>query len=129
MYRDAFTLAGFRVVAVQDGYEALLEIEAAPPDAIVLDLMLPRVAGLDVYRDLRANPRTSEIPIVIVSAADGRDPEDESRVFLPKPIDIDALVTVVSDALSPIGHRRESAASTLEAMLASRRHRSSFSES
>ena len=100
MYRDALAFAGYRVIGVQDGYDALLEIEASHPDAVILDLILPRVGGLDVFREMRANPITSQIPVLIVSGTDGRGLEThELRTFLRKPVDVDALVAAVSDAL------------------------------
>lgn len=106
MYRDALAFAGYRVIGVQDGYDALLEIEASLPDAVILDLMLPRVGGIDVFRELRAHPGTRQIPVLIVSGTDGRGLDvAEFRSFLRKPVDVDALVSAVSDAL---GRRVES---------------------
>jgi len=60
--------AGFRVVSASDGAEALRKVREAPPDLLVLDVMLPGPDGLEVCRQLR---RTSEVPIVMLSARSG----------------------------------------------------------
>ena len=66
-YRAALKAAGYEVVAVDDGLTALRQVEQALPDAVVLDLGLPRLHGRDVYRELATNPMTSGIPVVVVT--------------------------------------------------------------
>lgn len=61
--------AGMEVLSAADGRAALLLAEARPPDAAILDVMMPRVDGLEVTRRLRATPATADIPILILSAA------------------------------------------------------------
>jgi len=65
LVRDYLEHAGFAVLAAGDGTTALALARARRPDAIVLDLGLPRLDGLDVIRALR---RDSRIPIVVLSA-------------------------------------------------------------
>ena len=67
LYRTALQSAGFAVVGVSDGLEALNSIERERPAAVVLDLLLPRLQGRDVYADLAAHDIAGTIPIVIVS--------------------------------------------------------------
>jgi two-component system, OmpR family, response regulator RegX3 len=66
---DALTVGlrreGFRVVAARDGVEALAAFEAHEPDLILLDVMLPRMSGIDVCRQIRAK---SKVPIIMVTA-------------------------------------------------------------
>ena len=59
------TKEGFRVEVARDGAEALDVFDRVEPDLVLLDLMLPRVSGLDVCRELRAR---SSVPIVMVTA-------------------------------------------------------------
>ena len=59
---------GYDVEAATDGADALERIESAPPDAIVLDCMMPILDGLQVLRRLRDNPATRDIPVVMLSA-------------------------------------------------------------
>ena len=68
---EALTLGlnreGFAVRVARDGAEALASFDAARPDVVLLDLMLPRVSGIDVCRHIRAR---SSIPIIMVTAKD-----------------------------------------------------------
>jgi two-component system, OmpR family, response regulator MprA len=64
----ALRLEGYEVALAADGEEALEEIEKSPPDAIVLDLMMPRLDGLEVCRRLRA--RGDRTPVLVLTARD-----------------------------------------------------------
>ena len=59
---------GFRVITAADGAKALTAAQRDAPDAIVLDLMLPEVDGLEVCRTLRAHEKTKHIPILMLTA-------------------------------------------------------------
>ncbi len=56
---------GFRVEVARDGAEALLNFDSVKPDIILLDVMLPKVSGTDVCREIR---KKSQVPIIMVSA-------------------------------------------------------------
>lgn len=100
MYRYALMGAGFTVTAVEDGLDALRRIERDRPDAVVLDLMLPRLGGEDVYLELRSNPSTRDIPVVIVTGAEVRHLEPSRvRHFLRKPVTGDLLTIAVETAI------------------------------
>jgi len=60
--------AGFRVAAAADGEEGLERIFASRPDAVVLDLMLPGRSGLEVLRELRSEPATRDLPVIVLTA-------------------------------------------------------------
>lgn len=60
--------SGHEVVAASDGAEALASVRARKPDLVVLDIAMPEVDGLEVLRRLRADPTTSELPVVLLSA-------------------------------------------------------------
>lgn len=68
-YVEALTIGlareGFEVVVARDGAEALLRFGEIAPDLILLDLMLPKVSGLDVCREIRV---ISQVPIIMVTA-------------------------------------------------------------
>lgn len=59
---------GFHVVTAGDGESALVAARTEAPDIILLDHSLPRRMGLDVARELHDDPRTADIPIVMVTA-------------------------------------------------------------
>lgn len=56
---------GFRVEIAQDGATALTRFHEVKPDLVLLDLMLPRISGIDVCREIR---KTSTVPIIMVTA-------------------------------------------------------------
>ena len=58
---------GYRVTTVGSGEEALQQANATVPDLIILDLMLPGIDGLDVCRELKNDPKTGHIPIVMLT--------------------------------------------------------------
>ena len=99
-YKTALSGAGYTVVAVEDGLDALRHVEVYRPSAIVLDLILPRVPGQDVYEELRANPATSTIPVVIVTGADVPDLGAIAVRLLRKPVTGEALVAAVLGAVT-----------------------------
>jgi two-component system response regulator RegX3 len=59
------TREGFRVVSVGDGFEAVRMFDEVQPDIVLLDVMLPRLSGIDVCRQLR---KRSHVPIIMVTA-------------------------------------------------------------
>lgn len=63
----ALLRAGYSVVTACDGEEALKVAWARLPDLIVLDMLLPKLAGQDVLRALKKNPKTSFIPVIVLS--------------------------------------------------------------
>jgi two-component system, OmpR family, response regulator RegX3 len=70
-YRDALSSAlrneGFGVDVAADGIEALERFDAHPPDLVLLDVMLPRLSGVDVCRRIRER---SQVPIIMLTARD-----------------------------------------------------------
>jgi len=61
---------GFRVESALTGEDGLVKARTAPPDLILLDIMLPGMNGLDVCRALRSDTATKGIPIVMLTARD-----------------------------------------------------------
>jgi phosphate regulon transcriptional regulator PhoB len=59
---------GFAVEEAADGAEALERITRRAPDLMLLDLMLPRMPGLELCRQLRAQPETAQLPIIVLTA-------------------------------------------------------------
>lgn len=89
---------GCRVRTAMDGVEAIAEIEAAPPDLIILDVMMPRMSGFQVCRQVKSSPRTRDIPVVMVTALSEvgdveRAVECGADDFLTKPVYKLELVT------------------------------------
>ena len=98
-YRQVLLEAGYEVKAVSDGLAALLTIDEGPlPHAVVLDVMLPHVPGLDVVHELRAHEFWRDIPVIVVTAADATVDTSMSEVqaCLRQPVDPDVLIATVA---------------------------------
>lgn len=68
LIRHTLEREGYQVRHFADGSLAFASIERDPPDVVVLDLMLPSIDGFEVCRRIRANPRTAQIPILMLTA-------------------------------------------------------------
>jgi DNA-binding response OmpR family regulator len=100
LYRMALRAAGYVVVAVEDGADALRHIEQTLPALVVLDLGLPRLHGRDVHSELKARSDTRDIPIVVVTGGDVSDADaSQFACVLRKPCDADRLVQAVQQCL------------------------------
>jgi len=62
------TTNGYQVCAMSNGREALNCIESEMPDLVLLDVMMPGVDGYEVCRQIKSNPLTSHIPVVLLTA-------------------------------------------------------------
>ncbi|WP_406184884.1 response regulator [Streptomyces sp. NBC_01006] len=92
-------LEGFEVVTANDGAECLDIVHHVCPDVITLDVVMPRLDGFGTAAQLRADPRTRDLPLAIVSACTQYEVEAgiEAGVdaFLAKPFEPAELVRVV----------------------------------
>jgi two-component system phosphate regulon response regulator PhoB len=64
----ALRQAGFETVAARDASEAFARIREKTPDAVILDLMLPDIAGTEICRQLKAAPKTASLPVIMLTA-------------------------------------------------------------
>ena len=92
--RRALTLAGYEVDMVADGEAGLARIVDSPPDAVVLDLGLPGLDGLDVCRSLRG--RGDRVPVLMLTARDAVEDRIDgldagADDYLVKPFDVGEL--------------------------------------
>lgn len=60
--------AGFNVETAVDGIDALEKIEANPPDLMTIDLVMPRLSGIQLMRKLRKNDKWANIPVIVITA-------------------------------------------------------------
>lgn len=68
IYSARFTAENFEVAAAGDGEEALAKAVKEKPDIIILDIMMPKISGMDVLDILRSTPETEKTKIIIMSA-------------------------------------------------------------
>ena len=90
-------LEGYRVETVYDGQAALDAIRSLEPDFVLLDVMMPKMDGLDVLRELKADDATRDIPVIMLTAKAGDDDvwagwQAGASYYLTKPFDLDELV-------------------------------------
>ena len=88
---DLLAVKGYAVATAVNGEEALVKVASEQPDLILLDVMMPGLSGYDVCRQLRADPQTALLPIVLVTSLDPQGErvkgiEAGADDFLPKPI-------------------------------------------
>lgn len=67
IYTDKLTQEGYRVLQAGDGLEAINTLRAESVDLVLLDLVMPRMSGLEAMDSLKRDPRTKDIPIIILS--------------------------------------------------------------
>lgn len=84
------TRDGWEVSVLARGNGALEAVRADPPAVVILDLMLPGMSGLDIVTELRADPATAGLPVLMLTATGhGRDREAAERAgvdrFMAKP--------------------------------------------
>lgn len=99
LIRVNLELEGFEVVTAADGAECLDVVHEVRPDVVTLDVVMPRLDGLKTAARLREDPRTSHLPVAIISActeyaADGGGAHGIDA-FLAKPFEPTELVRVV----------------------------------
>jgi len=95
---------GCRVITACDGHETLEKVAAEKPDLVLLDIMMPKVSGYEICRQLKGDPATAAIPICMVTALHEagdieRAVEAGTDDFLSKPINKWELLTRVRSLL------------------------------
>ena len=105
--------AGFQVSTAKDGAEALEKVQADPPDLMTLDMVMPRVSGISLMRQLRRMDQFTRLPVIVITAHahDELGSEDikgfsaftsglRPRYTMEKPVTPEKLVTAICDILS-----------------------------
>jgi DNA-binding response OmpR family regulator len=87
---------GLQVECIGDRLGALGRLESAPPDAVILDLSLPRISGQQVMRVLRRTAGWEATPVIVLTALNFEEAQDVIRAgvdeFIPKPFEMTDMV-------------------------------------
>ena len=67
LYNRQFVKDGYTVVTAEDGPDGLIKASQEKPDLILLDIMLPKLNGLDLLRTLKSKPETKSIPVILLT--------------------------------------------------------------
>jgi len=105
-----FTLAGegWEVVSANNGEDALRTLLKFEPDLVILDVMMPRIDGVEVCRAIKAREESADTPVIMLSAKD-RDKDREEAMeagadlYLTKPFSPARLVQEIRSLLNPQG--------------------------
>jgi DNA-binding response OmpR family regulator len=117
LLRTVFEERGYRVIEAARGDDALRLVKEQPPDAMILDAMLPGIHGFDIARRIKGSQRYGHIPIVIVSAVyRGWRYEADLKAsygieaYIEKPFQVSSVLSAVEVALEQGRRRNDPAA-------------------
>ena len=105
VFRRALTSQGHEIISAEDGISAEKMAIDETPDLMILDIIMPKKNGFQVCRDLKANPATQHMPIVIVTSK-GEDSDvfwgkrQGADEYLVKPFQTTVLLEIVGRLLS-----------------------------
>ena len=104
LLRARLEARGYQVEAARDGLEALERVDARPPDLILLDVMMPKLDGIEVVRRIKGNPKLPFIPIIMQTALETTEDKVEgldagADDYITKPIDFAELEARVKSLL------------------------------
>lgn len=94
LYQKRFTKDGHEVVTARDGEEGLALIEREQPDLVLLDIMMPKLSGLEMLERIKANPATRSVPVVVLSNVSGEAEQEQA-------LTLGAVAYIVKSANDP----------------------------
>lgn len=68
MYEERLKAEGLEIIQASNGEEAISKAKSNKPSIILLDIMMPKINGFDVLKELKANPDTKDIPVIVLTA-------------------------------------------------------------
>ncbi len=104
MFAEMMRLNGFQVHKTSGGRLAMSMIAHEKPNAVLLDVMMPDISGLEVLRFMKRDPNLTDIPVIIVSARSQYADIQEglkagARVYLTKPVAYPELISSINNVL------------------------------
>lgn len=104
MIQTRLEVTGYEAEIVTDGEQGLAKVRSDHPDLILLDIIMPKVDGLEVCRQLKADSATKAIPIIIITASGRKDAEEQclsagAAFCVRKPFDSQKLIEKIQSLL------------------------------
>lgn len=98
---------GYEVMTARSGEDAFVRIAETIPDLIISDIMMPRGDGFSLIKNLRSNPRTDLIPVIFLTAKDGRNNRLNGvragvDAYLTKPFEPEELILTIENILNRV---------------------------
>ena len=105
LMQDYLQNGGYSVIASSNGLEAIEEAVKQKPDAIVTDLVMPEISGLELCRKLKKNAETADIPIIACTTKDRKVDQSWAKkqgvaIYLVKPCTQEQLIKAVDSVLA-----------------------------
>jgi DNA-binding response OmpR family regulator len=106
-------IAGYRTSIAHDGIAAIESVAEETPDLILLDVMMPRLDGWGVLSALQKDPRSREVPVVMLTALSNERDLVRGHLsgavnYVTKPFDLTHLLATIGDALQPLTEEQRS---------------------
>ena len=79
LYKKKLTKEGFAVVVARDGSDGLVKAKNDPPDMILLDLMMPKTNGFEMFAALQSSPQLKNIPVMVLTNVSAETDEQRAR--------------------------------------------------
>lgn len=107
LVRVNLEIDGIEVSEAVDGNEAMSMLRQAPPDLVLLDLMMPGKDGIEVLEDVAADPELRDIPVILLTAKGEQEDLERGAILgarghITKPFDPEQMVRTVKAALGII---------------------------
>lgn len=95
---------GFEVQTARDGVECLSKLKSEKPDLLILDVVMPRKSGWQVLEEVRGNPETRNLPVILLTVlVEDEDAQRAARLgcdhYMPKPFEPADLISTVKRLL------------------------------
>jgi signal transduction histidine kinase/DNA-binding NarL/FixJ family response regulator len=102
---DMLRPLGFVIAEAEDGAAGLTQMAAFKPDAVILDLVMPKLNGLEMIRRIRQSSEWDHLPLIVSSASSYQDDREKSlaagaNAFVPKPVEITLLLDTLRQQLN-----------------------------
>lgn len=104
LFYDLLTIKNYEIIISKNGLDIMILIEEQLPDIILMDIQLGSISGMDIIRQLKSNPHTKHIPIIVITAFAMRN--DEAKIlesgcdiYLSKPVSIDLFYDAINRCL------------------------------
>lgn len=105
LFKDLLMSNDYEVSYTQDGFDALDLAKSIMPDLILMDIQLHGISGFDIIKEIKADDKVKDIPIIAVTAFAMKD--DKQRImdsgceeYISKPIAIDSFLKTIGDFIS-----------------------------
>ncbi len=102
---DLLTANGYEVDTAQDGHEGIQKAYKTKPDLILLDIMMPKVSGIELLKKIKSSEKTAAVPIIILSAKSDLDTLNDAMwnyadKYITKPYDAEELLASIKASLT-----------------------------